>query len=225
MDFMDCDKEEKMNIILYDFELQNLLKNGHGQIRRAMKSPPLWIAEPNVPFKTEDCNPKGIIKCPFGAVGEEIWCKETWARLLAVSPATDKPNEWGDRFYKEIESPTKQPNGLWNYDGTHIIYAADGGIEWCDGNGFMDFRQNGTPASHWKSPVTMPREASRMIIIPERIWWEPLQKIDWAGMKAEGFEAIEQFEGCFSQVWDSHTKPSYKFADNPIVWCGEVRVK
>ena len=51
------------------------------QTRRVIKPQPLWIGEPNVPFKTNDANPKGIIKCPYGRTGDRLWVREPHCHL------------------------------------------------------------------------------------------------------------------------------------------------
>jgi hypothetical protein len=195
---------------LYDFELQNLQKNGRGQIRRVCKVQP-----PNDNYKLGReisgkydgklfwYNPDGFFAeaqhftCPFGAVGEEIWVKETWGidDCSTIFP--------------------------------EYIYKAD--------NGFY-------PEGGWKSPVTMPREASRLTIISEQIQTERLQDITEKsarniGLKdpyeyqnpiyydAKDFDGIEIDKCAFAGWWDSRAKPGYKWANNPLVFVAEVKIK
>lgn len=227
-----------MNIILYEFEIKNLLKNGKGQIRRVCKvnNEHFWSELPRyytdmtlveiknglqlrvdhcLPVRNgEICKDTEYIKCPFGAVGQELWCKETWT---------------------EIHSKFSLRND------TEYCYKADyrGEIELIDDHGFCFAR---VP---WKSPVTMPHSASRLTIVPERIWVEGVQKISaesalldegmtreiayGLGMSVseseEEFNLSQQPKRVFSQVWDSHAKPGYKWADNPMVFAAEVRAK
>jgi hypothetical protein len=54
-----------------------LLAGTKTQTRRVVKPQPLWIAEPSIPFKTLDADPKGIIRCPHGQPGDRLWVKET----------------------------------------------------------------------------------------------------------------------------------------------------
>jgi len=210
-----------MNIILYDFEVQNLLKNGKGQIRRVCKVQP-----PDDSYKLGReisgrydgklfwYNPDGFFAeaqhftCPFGAVGEEIWCKETWFK--------NAPGGITKYFYKADEQPDEVVGQMSAF-------------------GYS-----------WRSPVTMPHEASRLTIVPETIWTERVQKIMEEEAIAEGFEGevcthpnadehgctdcyntgwIEPPQVGFMQEWDSYAKPGYKWADNPMVFAAEVCLK
>lgn len=207
-----------MNIIPYDFELQKLIKDKRCQMRRIMNpQPPEWIDEFGYTFFTPKGSMSGrgmyngkytekFFKCPFGAVGEDIWCKEVYST-----------------------------NGF-AYGKEGYIYKTDlnelGRIE-AENLDEMDIK--------WRSPVTMPYEASRLTIVSERVWTERVRDITEEGAMAEGvwpeFEmSAEEFSDKkfipnstyklgFKHLWDSHAKPGYKFADNPVVWCGEVRVK
>jgi hypothetical protein len=196
------------SIILYDFEVQNLLKNGKGQIRRVFKVQPPgdhYKLGRETSGKYEDkmfwyddyfcCSEH--FKCPFGAVGEEIWCKETWCEKW------EDPGGWTGEYY-------------YRSDGTKVSHV------------------DSVFKSPWKSPVTMPREASRLTIVPDKIWRERVQDITHEDACAEGFDKRHCQKGYvwgtwgrlgFSQEWDSHAKPGYKFADNPMVFAAEVKVK
>lgn len=56
-----------------------ILDGSKTQTRRVINPQPVWVGEPSIPFKTDDCDPKGIINCPYGLVGDRIWVRETWA--------------------------------------------------------------------------------------------------------------------------------------------------
>jgi hypothetical protein len=204
-----------MNIILYDFEIQNLLKNGKGQIRRVCKVQPPYLdckIEKLIDTTSRD-HKKNIGKyrwdgtdeyftCPFGAVGEKIWAKETWCMVTRLNDCYGKRSN----LCGGIDS--------WNY------YKADGRKL---PDGFT-----------WRSPVTMPREASRITIVPDKIWTERVQDINGNNLWAEGFGTASEVrtpyiygkaKAEFEFIWDSHAKPGYKFADNLMVFAAEVMVK
>jgi hypothetical protein len=221
------------SIILYDFELQNLLKNGKGQIRRVCKVQPPYPDCKIEKLIDTTCreHKKNIGKyrwdgtdeyftCPFGVVGEEMIVKETW---ISGWPVID-----GD-LQQYDENGNELPKRFW--------YRSDSDPDffWTDDN------YSHVDRVPWKSPITMPYEASRMTIVPERIWTERVQEITEEGAMVEGawpeFEmSTEEFSDKkfipnstyklgFKHLWNSHAKPGYKFADNPRIFVAEVMVK
>lgn len=58
-----------------------ILEGRKTQTRRIMKPQPLWVAEPSIPLKTHDADPKGIISCPYGKPGDLLWVKETTLKV------------------------------------------------------------------------------------------------------------------------------------------------
>lgn len=176
------------------------------------------------------------ISSPY-PVGSRIWVKETWVDLMGVSPATDEPNEWGDRPFLRVEEPTQQSNGRWHYDGLDVIWRADGDIEFCDGDGFTGDMADKSDMTHWKSSTCMPRKYSRLLLEVESVKAERLQDISEADARAEGVTARNIFDPA---NLDSGTNASYRmaFADcwnsvnnsggrdwrsNPWVWVYEVK--
>jgi hypothetical protein len=209
------------SIILYDFEVQNLQKNGKGQIRRVCKEQP-----PNDSYKLGReisgkydgklfwYNPDGFFAeaqhftCPFGAAGEEIWCKETWG------------------IWQRGDST---PGGL-PYDPTYIYQATDDNPDIPESAIVEPFC--------WKSSITMPQSASRLTIIPELIWTERVQEITRSEIRHEGMicpkelcsdDVLPNYKTWlleeFMKIWDFHAKPGYKFADNPMIFAAEVKVE
>lgn len=79
--------------ILFSGEMvRAILDRRKTQTRRIMKTQPVWVGYPGVPFKTSDADPAGIINCPYGHVGQRLWVRETWSK--AKSPFSR------DIFYK-----------------------------------------------------------------------------------------------------------------------------
>ena len=63
--------------ILFNTDMVRAILDGtKTQTRRLVKPQPVWMADPNIPFKTLDANPKGIIKSPY-QVGDILWVRET----------------------------------------------------------------------------------------------------------------------------------------------------
>ncbi len=112
---------------------------------------------------------EGAIYCkaPYSP-GERCYVGETYAELLAVSPATDEPLEItkGERL---IEPPTSWVDDKgrthWYYDGLVIAYREDSNIEFCDADGGMGDFADKTDFPRWKSPVTMPAKYARRFVI------------------------------------------------------------
>lgn len=63
-------------IIFSDDMVRAILEGRKTQTRRLVEPQPLWVGNPNTPFKTNDANPKGIIKCHYGQVGDRLWVRE-----------------------------------------------------------------------------------------------------------------------------------------------------
>jgi hypothetical protein len=214
-----------MNLILYDFEVQNLLKNGRGQIRRAIPIKflpgynPEWTGYQPI-FEYGEfylANSKGEpatkeIKCPFN-VREEYWVREMWRERWGMSYANCG---CGSAY------PVDEVREIGYKDGVSVYFA--GLTLLCPDECTI---KSDNDWSSWKSPVTMPREASRLTIVPDKIWVERIQHISNADIRAEGLAELWSVTHRlnFQSAFDSHAKPGYKFADNPVVWCGKVRVK
>jgi len=210
--------------ILYDFEIQNLLKNGKGQIRRAIPIEflpgynPEWTGYRPI-FEYGEfylANSKGEpatkkIRCPFGAVGEKLWCKENaW-----IAPIN---------FFDKDDC-----NKIDNLGNPRLVgYSAD-----MNADSVRCAEDYGVKQT---SSACMPQWASRLTIVPERIWTELLLDITDADAIQEGCFPVS-FYGLdddsfpnspreqFRETWDSHAKPGYKWPDNPMVFVGDVVVK
>jgi hypothetical protein len=65
-----------------------------------------------------------------------------------------------------------------------------------------------------QSPVTMPRDASRILLEIESVRVERLQDITEEGATAEGADPLSWFAHCWRKFWDA----------NPWVWVIEFRV-
>lgn len=108
--------------------------------------------------------PKEWIKGPHPA-GSEIWVKEAWCAKC-------------------------DENGLmWNEDqNTYQVWykASNPEVMAMGEDGFMRERADGTEASPWKSPIFMPRWASRITLTVESVRAERLQDITETDAISEG---------------------------------------
>lgn len=186
-----------------------------------------------------------IIHCPYGVPGDRLWVRETWVPLLAVSPASDAPNEWGDRPFKRTEEPTfwTDDNGRtrWHYSGTDIVWRADGEVEFCDGDGFSEesHSANRDDLPRWRPSIHMPRWASRLTLEVTGVRVQRLNSISAEDATAEGVkpsDAVAVFRdgvrvpemestpiGAFACLWDSLNAKSAPWGSNPWVWVIEFR--
>ena len=147
------------------------------------------FAEDGWPMTEDDRGYWSRDPCPFGTVGDRLWCRETWAE---------------------------------NYSGIHgaqIHYRAD----------LPDDRGAALTANHafglmeWRSPVTMPRWASRLTLEIVGVRVERLNSISEADAIADGGW---QYSDCpihknpiesFARHWNQINGPG-SWDENPFVW-------
>lgn len=170
--------------------------------------------------------------CPFGAVGDRLWVRETWA---VVSHAFDDDGLMvgyvPDRPSKAVH---EKAFGRGYYSG-HTIYAADGGFTWGDDDGCVDGR------SYWKPSIHMPRWASRITLEITNVGVQRLQAVSQGDAMREGLirlpasgryclnEGDQYFGGAsrdarevFSWLWSS-IYGDESWQANPWVWVVEFK--
>jgi hypothetical protein len=218
-------------IIMGAESVRAILEGRKTQTRRVVKPQPKFIGAPNVPFKTDDANPRGIIDCPYGKVGDRLWVRENWG---VVSHTFDENENICDWKPNRPATPIQELKfGTGYYDG-HVIYEADGGFEWNAGDDCSIETK-----SDWKSSMFMPRSASRITLEITDIRVERVQDITAKDATAEGvgrlFEIDVAFDGKFTDIpfnmeeglavhqfarlWDSiNAKRGYPWEKNPCVW-------
>lgn len=117
--------------------------------------------------------------CPFGAVGDRIWVRETWGVVSHELDEDGRIQPWSpDRPATAIH---EMPFGNGYYTG-HAIYAADGEFTWGDDDGYEDGR------SCWKPSIHMPRAACRLMLEITCVRVERLNSISQEDAQAEGME-------------------------------------
>ena len=115
--------------------------------------------------------------CPFGAVGDRIWVRETWGVVSHAFSDDGLMIDWvPDRPATAIH---EMPFGNGYYSG-YAIYAADGDFTWGDDDGYEDGR------SCWKPSIHMPRAASRILLEITNVRVERLNAISEEDARAEG---------------------------------------
>ncbi|HFP9401516.1 TPA: hypothetical protein ACT16L_005442 [Klebsiella michiganensis] len=158
--------------------------------------------------------------CPFGAVGDRIWVRETWGVVSHELDEDGRIQPWTpDRPATAIH---EMPFGNGYYSG-HAIYAADGDFTWGDDDGYGDGR------SCWKPSIHMPRWASRILLEITDVRVERLKHIPRAGIIAEGYPAERESTGgqydpflWYRDLWESIYGPD-SWQANPWVWVIEFK--
>ena len=167
--------------------------------------------------------------CPFGAVGDRIWVRETWGVVSHELDEDGRIQPWSpDRPATAIH---EMPFGNGYYTG-HAIYAADGEFTWGDDDGYEDGR------SCWKPSIHMPRAACRILLEVTGVRVERLNSISQEDAQAEGMELTgwrptysdpdsggevwTPYDN-FAQLWESiYGEENWKA--NPWVWVIEFKV-
>jgi len=161
--------------------------------------------------------------CPFGAVGDRLWVKETWS---VVSHAFDDDGLMIDYVPdRPAKAVHEKPFGRGYYSG-HAIYAADGGFTWGDDDGCVDGR------SCWKPSIHMPRWASRITLEMNGVRVERLNSMTEKDALAEGclggHDSIPGYQYSatphehFHHVWQS-IYGADSWQANPWVWVVEFK--
>jgi len=119
------------------------------------------------------------IRCPYGAPGDRLWVREKWSTEELscededeVAAGTDGVR-FADGAFRAIEN-TLWASSVWLVQ--HRAFAARGG--------------------RWRSPVHMPRWASRLTLEVTAVRVERLQDISDADAKAEGARHFQVLPGC-----------------------------
>lgn len=177
------------------------------QTRRVVKPQPSWVADPFVPFKSDDADPESIILCPYGQPGDRLWVRENfsgpWCMETQDGSAAVPPSKWGL--------------------GSRIWYWADGEPSYGDWT-------RPRPSIH------MPRWASRITLEVTGVRVERLQDISVADAIAEGVnihpdhhgkprESIYSAVEAYRDLWEQINGPG-SWDANPLVWVVEFeRIK
>jgi len=178
-----------------------------------------WVIESNSRTSSEwRCQPT---PCPFGAVGDRLWVRETWS---VVSHAFDDDGLMIDYVPdRPAKAVHEKPFGRGYYSG-HAIYAADGGFTWGDDDGCVDGR------SCWKPSIHMPRWASRITLEITGVRVERLTALSDDDAHNEGcparlphnpedeHQARTWFRGLWSEIYGAES-----WQANPWVWVVEFK--
>jgi hypothetical protein len=99
-------------IICRDHEVRAILDGRKTQARRAVKPQPKWVYADRIPVKTDDADPKGEIRCPYGQPGDRLWVRETFYHI----------GETGQVFYKADGTNNYKDDLRWGGPWKHSIH-------------------------------------------------------------------------------------------------------
>lgn len=225
------------HIFMRDWEVRPVIEGWKTQTRRIIKPQPTPCIGGGINWydkgRSFTGSPQNFRRfCPYGQPGDRLWVRETFASF---------PSTGGLRFYRTgvIYHRPNDPRLLPEHPYREVVYRADG-------EDVTKEHPNGA-TSKWRSPVAMPRWASRITLEITSVRVERLQDISDEDARAEGIIhglhydkagiARTPREG-FARVWDIfHGKPKIKRDDdgnvvavhdwswraNPWVWVIEFK--
>lgn len=212
-----------------------ILEGRKTQTRRVVRPQPLHgvgrYTEDGTPGEVdwvildEDGDPTdSALRCPYGAPGDALWVRETWAPL-------------GDILTEVIGRPR-----VFRADADLVRDDSGDRVGWWLGETFLEGSER---PFRWRPSLHMPRWASRITLDVVSVRVERLQEITGPGILAEGAVArphddpllgrcpVSAFDGCaypdlmslWRAGWDSINgkRPGCSWADDPWVWVVEFR--
>lgn len=114
------------------------------------------------------------VKCPYGAVGDRLWVKETWA---AYTGGRTQDGDGWDEFTGKIADMRPDVGAYVHSDG--IVFAADG---------------KSSP-DRWRPSIFMPRWASRITLEITDVRVERVQVISEDDARSEGLRCLSKDGG------------------------------
>jgi hypothetical protein len=148
----------------------------------------------------------GGFRCPYGAPGDRLWVRETWAASLDSDGDMCKPFLYRATYDEAVYGPLKAS-------------FSDRATEIWDGIG----------NTGWRPSIHMPRWASRLTLEVTGVRVERVQDISEVDAGAEGIECGGEWEydtarNAFRDLWDSiNGARGYGWDANPWVWVVEFK--
>jgi hypothetical protein len=148
---------------------------------------------------------------PYGVVGDRLWCKEAWRTEERESDAVDGIRFRADNAFVPIAN-TREAADRW-----------------------VVAHENGKHGDRWRSPLFMPRWASRLTLELVDVRAQRLQEISEADAKAEGVAPLvtlrkgypskraadiahRSYRDGYAVRWDAINGRRAPWASNPFVW-------
>lgn len=161
--------------------------------------------------------------CPFGAVGDRIWVRETWAQLGNEDGCTI---DWNDNLVKGggPEAARIYRASCEQKEGNYGLWSIPDDAYWKPHTD--DLQYDGT----WCPSIHMPRWASRLTLEITGVRVERLASVSDEDAGKEGYPANPAPYGgtmdkwlWFRGLWDG-IYPDQSFKHNPWVWVIEFKV-
>lgn len=165
------------------------------QTRRVVKpQPPAdWVPSP-WPYDGAAWSDR---RCPYGAPGDRLWVRETWA---PISPDEERRPIRECRIEYRADTSAARPGG-WDED------------------------TDDPEAARWRPSIHMPRWASRLTLEVTGVRVERVQDISEDDARAEGvYPYADNPRRFFQELWNSiNGARGYGWNSNPWVWVVEFR--
>ena len=179
--------------------------------------------EPFALWMTDERNDLGEfiehgVCCPYGGVGDRLWVREAWY------PAFKRTEASSGVVFPSFAHPHGAPLG-------HPGEANPG---------WAPLGRNGNKGEGWRSPIHMPRWASRLTLEITDVRVQRVQEISEADAEAEGVEHGNvagrdvdidadvwngAYRRAFRALWSSlNAKRGYSWDSNPWVWALTFRL-
>ncbi len=148
------------------------------------------------------------VRCPYGAVGDKLWVRESWQAFMNAAWESDRIDDEAPGFWHEFPHPKPV--------GGHVLYAAtDPAMTMCAG-------------WKWLPSIHMPRWASRLTLEITEVRVQRLHDISEADAWAEGITqgeyqvALGSAVGACSILWERINGVG-SWDANPWVWAVSVK--
>ncbi|WP_238788081.1 hypothetical protein [Citrobacter freundii] len=164
-----------------------------------------------------------IFNCPFGAVGDRIWVRETWAQLGNEDGC---PIDWNDNLVKGggPEAARIYRASCEQKEGNYGLWSIPDDAYWKPHTD--DLQYDGT----WRPSIHMPRLASRLTLEITGVRVERLRDLSEDDAKSEGITPPSggvlpgwEYRINFRDLWMS-IYGSDNWEANPWVWVIEFKV-
>lgn len=221
-------------IIFSAESVQAILEGRKTQTRRVVKEQPNRVRYNNIVYKGkygwEDEHGRRLLNL-YGAPGDRLWVREKWRIVW-----------WGEDPYKiEYADGTilSEPGDSSDYDNDAYARLTEQCSKDCDnarlevdGEGYY-ILMDGVIPTRWRSPIYMPRWASRIMLEITNVRVERIQEMSPIDTVAEGVYHPQLNYGIaegpyaiatFANYWDSlNEKRGYPWSSNPWVWVIEFK--